>query len=143
MYDEVLCFMRNGSPAWTENHEPRPFHIFFLFHYWMVMESYDCNLWAALHFGDSEISILWPCGLSPTTGNGLRSAPPLPSSCDQIPQRKRCKSTEIGFSRRLWELHCCNRAYRKIIRIQRNVSSITNSMSSINMTAYAAEKLTN
>jgi len=63
----------------------------------MVMESYDCDLWAALHFGDSEISILWPGGLSLTTGNGLRSAPPLPSSRGTT-KKEKSKSTKIRFS---------------------------------------------
>lgn len=87
-HGEVLCFYGKRNARVDENREPRSLQ-FFSLHYWMVMESYDCDLWAALHFGDSEISILWLCGLSPTTGNGLRSAPPLPSSCDRIWQRKR------------------------------------------------------
>jgi len=125
-HGEVLYFMRNGA---STRMKPRTKAAFFLLsHYWMVMESYDCDLWAALHFGDSEISILWLCGLSPT-GNRLRSAPPLPSSRGTT-KKEKSKSIKIRFSNEFWEQHCCNRAYREIIQIQRNVSLIIKSTSS-------------
>lgn len=70
-------------------------------------ESYDFDLWAALHFRALEISVLWPRGLFFATGNWHCEVQSPSLSCHRItiPQRKKKNINHVGredFLNELW-----------------------------------------
>lgn len=123
--------MRNGALSWMKIARVQRDLFFFLS---LPLngngESYDFDLWAALHFRALEISVLWSRGLSCATGNGLRSAITvvvMPSNNDTAKKKKhKSRGTRSFFKRAPVSLRY--RVRREIIRIQQNVSLITDSM---------------